>query len=130
VLVVATARRELLDARPGWGAGASTMRLSPLPAYDVAAMLDGLLGAAPNGGGRGDLIARCGGVPLYAEEFAQLASQQGAPAMPPTLAAVINARLDTLSGEHRAVLHTAETEPSNCSPGWSGPRSRRAARAP
>src|SRR5215469_12663757 len=31
VLVVATARPELLDARPGWGAGASTMWLSPLP---------------------------------------------------------------------------------------------------
>src|SRR5215470_10367937 len=37
VLVVAIARPELLDARPGWGAGASSIRLSPLPARDVAA---------------------------------------------------------------------------------------------
>jgi DNA-binding SARP family transcriptional activator/tetratricopeptide (TPR) repeat protein len=116
VLVVATARPELLDARPSWGAGASTMRLSPLPAHDVAAMLDALLGTAPDGGSRGDLVARCGGVPLYAEEFAQLASQQDAPAMPPTLAAVIGARLDTLSREHRAVLQTAAVASS---PFWT-----------
>ena len=106
VLVVATARPELLDSRPGWGADAATMRLSPLPEPDVAAILDALLGATP-GDGPGELVARCGGVPLYAEQFAQLAAQQDAPAVPPTLAAVIGARLDTLSREHRAVLQTA-----------------------
>src|SRR5262249_59668415 len=90
----------------GWGAGAASVRLSPLPEPDVAAMLDALLGAAP-GDGRGELVARCGGVPLYAEQFAQLAAQQNAPAVPPTLAAVIGARLDTLSPGHRAVLQTA-----------------------
>jgi predicted ATPase len=46
-------------------------------------------------------------VPLYAEEFAQLAAQQSSAPVPPTLAAVIGARLDTLSREHRAVLQTA-----------------------
>jgi DNA-binding SARP family transcriptional activator/tetratricopeptide (TPR) repeat protein len=109
VLVVATARPELLDARPSWGAGAASLRLSPLPEREVSAMLDALLGpAAPEGGSREELAARCGGVPLYAEEFAQLASQQsGAAAVPPTLAAVIGARLDTLSREHRSVLQTA-----------------------
>jgi DNA-binding SARP family transcriptional activator/tetratricopeptide (TPR) repeat protein len=106
VLVVATTRPELLDSRPGWGAGAASVRLSPLPEPDVAAMLDALLGAA-SGDGRGELVARCGGVPLYAEQFAQLAVQQNAPAVPPTLAAVIGARLDTLSREHRVVLQTA-----------------------
>jgi len=116
VLVVATARPELLDTRPGWGAGASTMWLSPLPAHDVEAMLDALLGTAPTGGSRGDLVAQCGGVPLYAEEFAHLASQQAAPAMPPTLAAVIGARLDTLRREHRAVLQTAAVASS---PFWT-----------
>jgi len=107
VLVVATARPELLDARPGWGAGTASLRLSPLPDQQVAAMLDALLGTVRNGGSRGELVARCGGVPLYAEQFAQLASQQGEAAVPPTLTAVIGARLDTLSREHRAVLHTA-----------------------
>lgn len=108
VLVVATARPELLDGRPGWGAGAASLRLSPLPEREVSAMLDALLGPAPDGGSRGKLAARCGGVPLYAEEFAQLASQQsGGVAVPPTLAAVIGARLDTLSREHRAVLQSA-----------------------
>ena len=116
VLVVSTARPELLDARSGWGAGASTMWLSPLPAHDVAAILDAILGTAPDGGSRGDLVAHCGGVPLYAEQFAQLASQQDPPAMPPTLAAVIGARLDTLKREHRAILQTAAVASS---PFWT-----------
>ena len=107
VLVVATARPELLDARTGWGAGAATLRLSPLPAQEVAAMLDALLGAAPDGGNRGELVASCGGVPLFAEELARLASQKDAAAVPSTLAAVIGARLDTLSRKHRAVLQSA-----------------------
>src|SRR5258707_7083774 len=87
-----------------WDPLLASLRLSPLPAQEIAAMLDALLGAAPDGASRGELAARCGGVPLYAEEFAQLASQQDAPAVPPTLAAVIGARLDTLSREHRAGL--------------------------
>jgi tetratricopeptide (TPR) repeat protein len=107
VLVLATARPELLDARPGWGAGTASLRLSPLPEQDVAAMLDALLDGVPNGHSRAELAARCGGVPLYAEQFAQLASQESNAAAPPTLAAVIGARLDTLSREHRAVLQTA-----------------------
>jgi DNA-binding SARP family transcriptional activator/class 3 adenylate cyclase/tetratricopeptide (TPR) repeat protein len=107
VLLLATARPELLDARPGWGAGTAGLRLSPLPEQDVAAMLDALLGSVPNGRRRRELVTRCGGVPLYAEQFAQLASQQSGAAVPPTLAAVIGARLDTLSREHRAVLQTA-----------------------
>ena len=108
VLVIATARPELLDARPSWGAGTASVRLSPLPEREISAMLDALLGPAPDAGSRGALAARCGGVPLYAEEFARLASQQGgAAAVPPTLAAVIGARLDTLSREHRAVLQSA-----------------------
>jgi len=89
VLVVATARPELLDVRPGWGAGSASLRLSPLPQHEVAAMLDALLGSAPNAGSRSELVARCGGVPLYAEQFAQLASQHDSATVPPTLAAVI-----------------------------------------
>jgi DNA-binding SARP family transcriptional activator len=104
VLVVATARPELLDARPGWGAGSASLRLSPLAEQDIAAIFDALLGSVPNSR---ELVTRCGGVPLYAEQFAQLELQQDAPAVPPALAAVIGARLDTLSREHRAVLQSA-----------------------
>jgi DNA-binding SARP family transcriptional activator/tetratricopeptide (TPR) repeat protein len=107
VLVVATARPELLDSRPGWGAGTGSVRLSPLPDSDVAAMLDSLLGGVPDGHDRRALVARCGGVPLYAEQLAQLAAQHGGAVVPATLAAVIGTRLDTLSREHRAVLQTA-----------------------
>src|SRR5215469_4857896 len=107
VLVVATARAELLDKRPGWGAGTASLRLSPLRDEDVTAMLGTLLGSVPDGRHRRELVARCGGVPLYAEQFAQLVSQHSGEAVPPTLAAVIGARLDTLSREHRVVLQTA-----------------------
>jgi hypothetical protein len=89
------------------GAGIASLRLSPLPEQEVATMLDALLGTVPNGHSRAELAARCGGVPLYAEEFAQLASQESDAAVPPTLAAVIGARLDTVGHEHRAVLQSA-----------------------
>lgn len=107
VFIVATARPELLDTRPGWGAGAGSLRLSPLPGHEVAVMLDALLGHVPSDRERGELVARCGGVPLYAEQLARPAAQQPSVAVPPTLAAVIGARLDTLSREHRAVLQSA-----------------------
>jgi DNA-binding SARP family transcriptional activator/tetratricopeptide (TPR) repeat protein len=108
VLIVATTRPELLDAWPGWGAGTASLRLSPLSEHEISAILAALLGYAPDSGGHNALVARCGGVPLYAEEFAQLASQQSATAaVPPTIAAVIRARLDTLSRDHRAILQSA-----------------------
>ena len=79
LLVVATARPELLDRRPGWAGGkpsALTISLSPLTQSDttrlVAALLERpLLPAAAHEA----LLARTGGNPLYAEQFCRISDR-------------------------------------------------------
>ena len=75
LLVVGTARPELLDRRPGWGGGklnATTLSLSPL-ADDETAQLSSSVLAAPcsRPSTQAALLERAGGNPLYAEEFAR-----------------------------------------------------------
>ncbi|MFL6013159.1 MAG: AAA family ATPase, partial [Gaiellaceae bacterium] len=74
LLVVATARPVLFERRPGWGGGkryALTLSLAPLGDSDtarlLAALLDKKLLPADQ---QQQLLARAGGTPLYAEQFA------------------------------------------------------------
>jgi tetratricopeptide (TPR) repeat protein len=108
LLVVCTARPELLDRRPGWGGGkrnAATISLTPLADEDVSALIESLVGKAqPN------LVAHAGGNPLYAEEYARMLAQSGngeALALPDTVQGIIAARLDTLPLEEKALVHDA-----------------------
>ena len=81
LLVVATARPELLDRRPGWGGGkrnAVTLSLAPLTDDDtarlIAELLDRSLLPAET---QQSLLARAGGNPLYAEQFARMFVERG-----------------------------------------------------
>ncbi|MBA3332981.1 MAG: AAA family ATPase, partial [Actinobacteria bacterium] len=81
LLVVGTARPELLERRPGWGGGklnATTLALSPLTDEQTALLLGRLLDkpvlAAES---QRTLLERAGGNPLYAEQFAELYLEQG-----------------------------------------------------
>ncbi len=111
LLVIGTARPELLERRPGWGGGklnASALALTPLSSDQTAVLLTDALGRLdlPEGIER-TLIERADGNPLYAEQFAQLYLEQGAAAsvaMPDSLAGIVSARLDTLTGDEKAVL--------------------------
>ena len=76
LLVVATARPELLERRPGWGGGkvnASTVSLQPLSdARDsklVGLLLEQAVVAADL---QATVLARAGGNPLYAEEYVRM----------------------------------------------------------
>src|SRR4030095_7398930 len=51
VRVRATARPELLERRPGWGAGGATVRLEPLGDGDTTGLLATLLAHPRPGGG-------------------------------------------------------------------------------
>ena len=109
LLVVCTARLELLDARPGWGAGArkaTTIALGPLSGPDAERLLRSLLGREPAPA----TIKRAGGNPLFAHELARMVdrAQVGASIdIPESLQAVIAARLDTLDPEIKAVAADA-----------------------
>jgi class 3 adenylate cyclase len=116
LLVVCSARPELLARRPGWGGGtpnATTTSLSPLSDGETALLLAALLDRAVVPAElQTALLRRAGGNPLYAEEFVRIVAERGdaaaaADALPESLAGIIAARLDGLSSEDKALLQDA-----------------------
>src|SRR5215216_1735364 len=126
LLVVAVARPELLEQRPGWSGGrlnASTMLLEPLAAEESATLLEHLAGEAPLPADATDRITSTAeGNPLFLEELLAMLIEEGrlrrdggrwvasdlaAAATPPTIQALLAARLDRLAGEERALLDRA-----------------------
>jgi len=111
LLVVATARPELLERRPSWGGGklnATTLALSPLTDEQTAQLLGRALGtpvlAADT---QVTLLERAGGNPLYAEQFAELYVERGPTdelTLPETLQGIIAARLDGLGSDEKALM--------------------------
>jgi len=126
LLVVATARPELLGRRPGWGGGAGSsaiVSLSPLSEADTARLVAGLLDQALVPAElQAALLARAGGNPLYAEEYVRMLADRGVlrrvggswrlePTselpLPESVQGIIAARLDTLAPEDKALLQDA-----------------------
>ena len=114
LLVVCTARPELLERRPGWGGGkinATTIGLTPLSA-DLTALLISRVLERPllPADIQQVLLERAEGNPLFAEQFAQLYLERGSAEhlpLPETLQGILAARLDGLSGEEKALLQDA-----------------------
>jgi class 3 adenylate cyclase/tetratricopeptide (TPR) repeat protein len=113
LLIVCTARPELLERRPGWGGGKSnalTLSISPLSDDDTARLLAGLLERAVlPAETQASLLARAGGNPLYAEQFARLLAETGGEDLPvpENVQGIIAARLDGLSPEEKQLLQGA-----------------------
>jgi tetratricopeptide (TPR) repeat protein len=111
LLVVSTARPELLERRPGWGGGkldATTLALTPLSDDQTALLLGHLLGRPVlEAASQQLLLERAGGNPLYAEQFAELYLERGSAEelpLPETLQGIIAARLDGLSTTEKSLL--------------------------
>jgi tetratricopeptide (TPR) repeat protein len=70
LLLLATARPELLEVRPGWGARlpGATIALEALSSDDAERLLDGLLGGTIPPGLRDVVIERAEGNPFFVEE--------------------------------------------------------------
>ncbi len=116
LLVVCTARPELLSRRPGWGGGkpnAATISLSPLSGEETARLVHALLERAVLPAEiQAALIERAGGNPLYAEEFArmvdELGSEDGAEIrLPESVQGIIAARLDVIPVDEKLLLQDA-----------------------
>ena len=112
MLVVCTARPELLARRPNWGGGklnASTIALEPLSDVETARLMATLLDRSVLPADvQQTLLERAGGNPLYAEQFAQLYLERGSAEdlpLPETLQGIISARLDGLPADEKAYLH-------------------------
>jgi tetratricopeptide (TPR) repeat protein len=121
LLVIAAARPELFERRRGWGQGrrnATTISLAPLSDPETAMLIGALLeGAVMPPAMQTALIERCGGNPLYVEEFVRMlrdlgsvrdgAVLAGQPAMPQTVQLLIGGRIDTLPPVERDILRDA-----------------------
>jgi tetratricopeptide (TPR) repeat protein len=112
LLVLCTARPELLERRPGWGGGkanALTISLPPLSDAETgrvvaAALEQPVLEAAVHTA----LLARAGGNPLYAEQFARVVAEIGTlDELPEAVHGIIAARLDGLLPQEKTLLQDA-----------------------
>ena len=125
IFVLTLARPELLDRRPGWGSnrrGAISMRLDPLSGASMRELLEGMapgLDAATVD----RIVQRADGIPLYAVETVRMLAAKGVLTehegrfilsgeltdleVPPTLRALVGARLDALDPDDRALLEDA-----------------------
>jgi len=81
MLIVCTARPELLDRRGGWGGGkrnALTVALSPLDDPDIARLISTLLEQALlPAETQAMLLSTAAGNPLYAEEYVRMLIDRG-----------------------------------------------------
>jgi class 3 adenylate cyclase len=114
ILVLATARPELLDRRQAWGGGklnVSTIALTPLSDEEAAQIIHGVLEqAALPAETQQALLDRAGGNPLYAEQFARLYMERGSAEdlpLPETVQGLIAARLDGLTAEEKRLVQDA-----------------------
>ena len=104
LLLVCMARPELLDRRPSWPA---TLRLEPLAVEEA----DALIGAAVPDDVREGIVRSAGGNPLFLIEMVALSDETGGEvAVPPTLRALLAARLDQLDDSERRVLERGSVE--------------------
>jgi class 3 adenylate cyclase/tetratricopeptide (TPR) repeat protein len=131
IFVLTLGRPELLERRPGWGTdrrGASAMRLDPLTDGAIRELLDGIAPDLP-APIVARIVERADGLPLYAVETIRMlvatgrlgqegghvvttgnalgADEIAALDVPPTLHALVAARLDGLSATDRSILQDA-----------------------
>ncbi len=127
ILFVCPARPEFFDDRPAWGGGtlnATTIPLEPLTDGSALALIDALVpGGALPPAVRAQIADSAEGNPLYVEEFVGMLIDEGALvadadgwtatwdlrsiAVPPTIAALLSARLDRLAPDEQAVAERA-----------------------
>jgi class 3 adenylate cyclase/tetratricopeptide (TPR) repeat protein len=110
ILVVCLARPELLEKRPGWTVD---VHLEPLPAADAEQLVDQCTGSAGLADEtRARILAAAGGNPLFVEEMTAMvqASGDGDVLVPPSIQALLAARIDQLDPLERRVLARAAVE--------------------
>jgi class 3 adenylate cyclase len=114
MLVLCTARLELLECRPAWGGGklnAATVALAPLSDDETAALISSLserpLLPAET---QAVLLDHAGGNPLYAEQYVRMLTERDTAEdlpLPESVQGIIAARLDALPREEKELLQNA-----------------------
>ena len=113
VLVVCLSRPDLLDRRPtlapAFGRG-GVVRVEPLSAAQSARLLRGLVARRRLQLGREEILARAEGNPLFLEQYVALRTDDPAGRPPPTIHALLAARIDALPAAARRVAGAASVE--------------------
>jgi class 3 adenylate cyclase len=116
ILLACIARPELLDRRPTWAGGklnATTVLLEPLTDEETAELVERLLGAADlDPELRAKIQEAAEGNPLFVEQMLAMVAESpnGDVVVPPTVQALLAARLDQLDPAERRVLERGSVE--------------------
>jgi class 3 adenylate cyclase/tetratricopeptide (TPR) repeat protein len=130
ILLVCTARPELLDDRAAWGGGkpdATPILLEPLSGVECEEIIANLLGGSEGPEAAAQrIVATAEGNPLFVEQMVamliddgllrreddrwQIAGDLATVPLPPTITGLLEARLDRLSPDERVVIERASVE--------------------
>jgi class 3 adenylate cyclase/tetratricopeptide (TPR) repeat protein len=116
IFLLCVARTELLDTRPGWGGGklnATSLLLEPLGAEECAELMERLVPDAElDAGLRERITVASAGNPLFVEEMLAMVREQGDGdvVVPPTIQALLQARIDSLDGDVRTIMERGSVE--------------------
>src|SRR3954454_9507943 len=114
ILLLCMARPELLDVRPAWGGGklnATNVLLEPLASGEAGELIDGVSSEIPPEL-RDRILDAAEGNPLFVEEMVAMTSEdgEGEIVVPPTIQALLAARLDQLEPAERSLLERGAIE--------------------
>jgi class 3 adenylate cyclase/tetratricopeptide (TPR) repeat protein len=126
ILLICLARAELLEERPAWAGGklnSTSLLLEPLPDEDCGTLIENLLDSTVTAEVKGRIAHVAEGNPLFVEELVAMLVDEGtlwrenarwvataelsSLAVPPTIQALLDARLDRLDAGERAVIERA-----------------------
>jgi class 3 adenylate cyclase/tetratricopeptide (TPR) repeat protein len=114
ILIVCSARNELLEARPSWAHASADclLQLAPLPEAEALLLLAGTddsKSLEPEVESR--IVQRAEGNPLFIQQLRALQAEDGArDELPATIQALLAARIDRLGRSERTVLERAAIE--------------------
>jgi class 3 adenylate cyclase/tetratricopeptide (TPR) repeat protein len=117
IFLLCAARPDLLDLRPTWGGGklnASSLLLESLSPGESAELVGGLLEEVElDDKARARIVEAAEGNPLFVEEMVAMVRDDGVDedvVVPPTIHALLQARLDRLGGDERTVIERGAVE--------------------
>ena len=115
LLLITTARPEIDERHPGWlgrSRHSTVLPLAALNEQDIGLLVENVVAdASPEF--VATVLERAGGSPLYAEQLSAMLREQARPiagamvderSIPPTIQALLTARIDALPSDHKALL--------------------------
>jgi class 3 adenylate cyclase/tetratricopeptide (TPR) repeat protein len=135
LVFLCTARPQLWEVRPGWGAGvrdATVIELPPLSDLEGRSLLEGLLAGEPPDDVVEQITARAGGNPFFTGELVRMMVEDGTlqrigtewirtrdlpSSLPDTVQRVIASRIDLLAPDQKRVIQDCAVVGRVC---WTG----------